>query len=397
MSEWDWRRLDALATLKMGQSPSGQFVEELEDGIPFLQGNAEFGEHFPTATFQCGDAPRRCQKGDSLISVRAPVGAINRSDREYGIGRGLAAITFARIYSSYGHHALLEHARGLHRVSQGTTFLAIGRPDLAALKIPHPPVGEQRRIAEILDTIDETIQATERVIVKHQQIRSGLAADLLTQAVERFDGGNRNPMTYEAHSPEWRKCQLGDIGTIVGGGTPARDNARCWDGLIPWLTPGELTSSNEKFVFETDEKISFRGLAESGARWVPAGSLLMTSRASIGFCALAGTPMTTNQGFKNLIPRTDVDSSYLFHLGQTLQREMIRRASGTTFLEISSREFGRIEIRMPPLGEQRRIARILDSADDAIRAHEVERDKLRALRSGLAADLLSGRVRTVAA
>ena len=123
----------------------------------------------------------------------------------------------------------------------------------------------------------------------------------------------------------------------------------------------------------------------------------MTSRASIGFCALAGTPMTTNQGFKNLIPRTDVDSSYLFHLGQTLQREMIRRASGTTFLEISSREFGRIEIRMPPLGEQRRIARILDSADDAIRAHEVERDKLRALRSGLAADLLSGRVRTVAA
>ena len=179
MADWETRRLGDVAQLKMGQSPPGSRVTDLDGGLPFLQGNAEFGSRCPTATLQCEEAARRSSPGDSLISVRAPVGAINRADREYGIGRGLAAVTFDMVDSDFGHHALVAWSRDLHRVSQGTTFSAIGRIELAALQFPVPSLEEQRRIAEILDTIDETIQATERVITKLICVRRGQVDDLL--------------------------------------------------------------------------------------------------------------------------------------------------------------------------------------------------------------------------
>ena len=182
---------------------------------------------------------------------------------------------------------------------------------------------------------------------------------------------------------EWRECRLGDIGTVVGGGTPSRERADYWDGPIPWLTPGELTGNSEKYVSKTQDGISTLGLAASGAKLLSVGSLLITSRASIGSCALAGKPMATNQGFTNLTPGSDVDPSFLFHLGLTLGREMTRRASGTTFLEISGREFGRIAIWLPPLEEQRRIAEILDTIDETIQATERVIAKLELVRIGL--------------
>ena len=136
---------------------------------------------------------------------------------------------------------------------------------------------------------------------------------------------------------EWMERRLGDLGAVVGGGTPSRERAEYWRGPIRWLTPGELTGNNEKYVSETQDCITELGLASSGAKLLPQGSLLVTSRASIGSCALAGRPMATNQGFKNLVPSAEVDPSYLFYLGRTLGREMIRRASGTTLGDLRKR------------------------------------------------------------
>ena len=185
--------------------------------------------------------------------------------------------------------------------------------------------------------------------------------------------------------PDWTEDTVGEFGLVISGGTPSRDVAGYWDGYIPWLTPGELTATDQKYVRASRDCISEIGLAKSGARLVPAGSLLITSRASIGACALAGEQMATNQGFKNLVPSARVDSSYLLHLGRTLGREMTRRASGTTFLEISSREFARISTRLPPLKEQRRIAEILDSADDAVHSSERALVKQQDMRAGFSA------------
>ncbi|MYA16843.1 MAG: hypothetical protein F4Z28_08775 [Gammaproteobacteria bacterium] len=272
-----------------------------------------------------------------------------------------------------------------------------------------PPLEEQQRIAEILDTMDEAIQATEGVIAKHKLIRTGIVAVLLAgNPVGLLPSANREPTDTPPSAvsdgtkqppaiSEWPQHELGQIGVVVGGGTPSRERTEYWGGPIPWLTPSELTKEHSKFVYETQDRMSELGLAASGARLLPVGSLLITSRASIGFCALAGVSMATNQGFKSLLPSDVVDPSYLYYVGQTLGREMTRRASGTTFLEISGSEFKRIEIPLPPLDEQRRIAGVLDTVDEVIRAHRRQLAKLRKLRGGLAADLLSGRVRTVVA
>ena len=294
---------------------------------------------------------------------------------------------------------------GLESLDSSTGVPGLNRYDAYERWVPVPPLEEQRQIAEILDTIDETIQATERVIAKRKMIRAGLATSLLSggAATEDWELNKTQPPPGSTSTSwtwvmaDWRERRLGDIGKVVGGGTPSRERAEYWAGDIRWLTPAELTGISQKYVSETKDCITELGLATSGARLLPQGSLLVTSRASIGSCALAGVPMATNQGFKNLVPSAEVDPSFLFYLGRTLGREMTRRASGTTFLEISGREFGRITVSLPPLEEQRRIAKILDTIDETIRANERKRDKLRHLRSGLAADLLSGRVRTVAA
>ena len=187
-AEWRECRLGEIGKLKMGQSPAGSLVTPFSGGLPFLQGNAEFGAYFPTAVFQCDKAPRRSALGDSLISVRAPVGAINFSDLEYGIGRGLAAITFETVEPSFGHYLLQNTLRNLHRVAQGTTFSAIGLTELAELRLSVPPLAEQKRIAEVLDSVDETIQAAKRERDKLVQLRAGLAADLLSGRVRTVVG-----------------------------------------------------------------------------------------------------------------------------------------------------------------------------------------------------------------
>lgn len=190
---------------------------------------------------------------------------------------------------------------------------------------------------------------------------------------------------------EWREVSLGDLGQIVGGGTPSRDRPDFWGGTIPWLTPGELTGRGELTVFETTDRITELGLASSGARVVPSNTLLVTSRATLGSCALAGRPMATNQGFKNLIPTADSDPRFLCYLMETLGGELTRRASGTTFLEISGKDFAQVVVTMPPLQEQRRIAEVLDTIDETIRATERVIAKLGVAHEGLRRHLVPDR------
>lgn len=172
MGEWTERLLADVSSVMMGQSPPGFLVTKLEHGLPFLQGNAEFGKRYPHPRLQCDGSPKRCGAGDVLISVRAPVGAINEADQVYGMGRGLAAVRFTGVDRRFGLHALKQVSPALHRVSQGTTFAAIGQAELAELRIDCPRrAEEQEGIAEILDAVEEAVEASERLVVKEVRSR----------------------------------------------------------------------------------------------------------------------------------------------------------------------------------------------------------------------------------
>src|SRR5919109_3624497 len=139
-----WRVTPFLAFAKViaGQSPSSETYNDKGIGLPFLQGNADFSFKYPIPNLWCSSPHKIARKGDTLISVRAPVGEVNRADQDYAIGRGLAAIR-SNSNSDFLYHALQRWRRCLQRVAQGTTFDAITASHFAHLYIAVPPPEEQ--------------------------------------------------------------------------------------------------------------------------------------------------------------------------------------------------------------------------------------------------------------
>ena len=192
----------------------------------------------------------------------------------------------------------------------------------------------------------------------------------------------------------WRHCRLGDLGEIRSGGTPATNKNEYWGGHIPWCTPTDITSLKGRFISSTERQITELGVKNSNAELLPPGSVIVCTRATIGEAAINTVPMATNQGFKSIIPTQDVDSDFLYYLVRSLKREFVRRAAGSTFLEISASSFAKIPVRIPDsLEVQRWLVRPLILLDDiAIALQDLIATK-REFKRGLMQELLTGRRR----
>ncbi|EOF7236581.1 restriction endonuclease subunit S [Campylobacter coli] len=165
----------------------------------------------------------------------------------------------------------------------------------------------------------------------------------------------------------WKKCKLGDIAEVVGGGTPSTKVDEYWNGDIAWITPKDLTSYNKVFISKGARSITKLGLSQSSAKLMPKGTVLLTSRAPIGYIAIAENEISTNQGFKSLIPKENLTTSKFLYYWLKNNVEYLKNLSvGTTFAEISGQIVKEVEILLPPLEEQRQIADILSSIDDKI-------------------------------
>jgi type I restriction enzyme S subunit len=245
-----------------------------------------------------------------------------------------------------------------------------------------PPLPEQRKIAEILSTWDETIAAAERLIATLHQRKQGLMQRLLTGQV-RFPG----------FKGEWRKVALGEMGRVTSGGTPSRTESAFWDGDIQWATPTDITKLKTKYIEKTLSTITEKGLANSSAVLLPTGSLLVCTRASIGGIAINLVPMATNQGFKNLTPSKEFESEYIFHLLEYYKNILVRYANGSTFLELSKKDFEKIYFLVPELVEQKKIAEILNACDTEIELLQTKVTILKKQKKGLMQRLPTGEVR----
>ncbi len=189
---------------------------------------------------------------------------------------------------------------------------------------------------------------------------------------------------------DWEQVSIEQIGRTFAGGTPSRNEPSFWNGTIAWVTPGELTTQNDKYLTETREYITESGLASCAATLLPQETLLVTTRATIGSVAIAGIQVSTNQGFKNIILDEFHDSLfYYYFLSGIASDEMRRLASGSTFDEISRRDFVRIIVPQPSLPEQRHIANILDTIDAQLQHTEQLIAKLKLQKRGLLHDLLT--------
>ena len=162
---------------------------------------------------------------------------------------------------------------------------------------------------------------------------------------------------------DWNQKIISDLGKIVSGGTPSRANQSFWDGDVAWATPTDITGLSGRFIGETEDNITQAGVGASSATILPAGSLLVCTRATVGDCAINTVPMATNQGFKSIIPNEVVDIDFLYYLILSMKKEIIRRSAGSTFLEISKYQFASIPVLVPSIKEQKKIAEILTDYD----------------------------------
>ena len=164
----------------------------------------------------------------------------------------------------------------------------------------------------------------------------------------------------------WKKHKLSEIGTVVGGATPSTTVERFYGGDIPWLTPKDLSNFQDRYIERGERNITQEGLDSCSAQLLPANSVLFSSRAPIGYVAIAKNPIATNQGFKSIIPNEKVDSLFLYYILRYNKERIEAMGSGTTFKEVSGAVMKNVEISLPSLEEQRRIAGILGAIDDKI-------------------------------
>ena len=164
----------------------------------------------------------------------------------------------------------------------------------------------------------------------------------------------------------WKKLKIEDCADIIGGGTPSTKKKEYWDGNISWITPKDLSNYNSRYISRGSRNISEKGLKYSSARLLPKNSVLLTTRAPIGYLAISKKELATNQGFKSLIMKNGNVPEFFYYLLKNNIAKLLQYASGTTFMELNATNLKSIEFYIPEVAEQKRIASILSSFDDKI-------------------------------
>lgn len=192
---------------------------------------------------------------------------------------------------------------------------------------------------------------------------------------------------------DWECCNIEQYGQIYGGGTPSTNIPKYWDGAIAWCTPSDITKTAGKYISKTDRTITIDGLNNSAATLMPNNSILLCTRATIGELKLCSIPMTTNQGFKNIILNGENSPDFLYYLLQIKKDDMYALAIGSTFLELSKTNLCKIALQRPPFPEQQKIATALSDIDALITNLEKLIAKKKAIKQGAMQELLTGKRR----
>nr|WP_180048600.1 MULTISPECIES: restriction endonuclease subunit S [unclassified Acinetobacter] len=243
----------------------------------------------------------------------------------------------------------------------------ISQKILGEVLLKLPSKEEQTKIASFLSAVDEKISQLTKKHELLSQYKQGMMQKLFSQQI-RFKADDGSEFG------EWEEKILSEIAEIIGGGTPSTNNEEYWNGDVVWLTPSEIS---KKFIGESKRTISELGVQKSSAKKLPVGTILFTSRATIGEVAIAIAEVTTNQGFQSFIVKENTLNEFLYYWLVNNKKSFIERASGSTFLEISKSKIQPMEILLPCIEEQTKIANFLSAIDQKIEvaAQQIEQAK----------------------
>ncbi|WP_421902092.1 restriction endonuclease subunit S [Maridesulfovibrio sp.] len=256
------------------------------------------------------------------------------------------------------------------------------------MKIPLPPLKTQKAIAHILGTLDDKIDLNRRM----NETLEAMAQAIFKSWFVDFDGCTEFEDSELGRVPKgWRVAKIGDEISVVGGGTPATKNKDFWEGgTIHWTTPKDLSQSKEKLLLTTGRRITSKGLAKISSGLLPVNTVLLSSRAPVGYLALAKVPVAVNQGYIAMKCDKDISPEYVIQWCNSIMGEIKNRASGTTFAEISKKNFRNISVLVPEPNILKKYSDIVAGYYDKIYANCKESQNLELIRDSLLPKLISG-------
>ena len=382
---WEVVKLKDIADIIMGQSPPSSTYNREGTGLPFLQGKMEFGEIFPSPVLYCSNPIKVVEANDVLISVRAPVGDVNLAPYKLCIGRGLAAVRFnSRVANHLFYFYYLKKIKAsLEVLGKGSTFKAIVKGDLENLKVPHPSLKEQQKIAEVLSTVDEALQKTNEIIAKTERLKKCLMQELLTKGI----GHKEFKDTEIGKIPKtWQVVSIGDVceqrNEIV---QPSMNNKEPFVGL-EHITSGETRLC--KFAQSVDVK-------SAKFRFYAGDILYGKLRPYLDKAVIADFNGICSTDLLVLRPKENVVKEFLIYVlhSDDFIKYAIRTTTGTNHPRTSWSAISKFKFGLPEYSEQQNIAKILSAVDTKLELEKKGKAKLERIKQHLMDLLLTGKIR----
>lgn len=322
------------------------------------------------------------QKGDILLTTEAPLGMVAKLDR--------ADVAVAqRLLTLRGKKGVLDNdflmyylqsseGQGLLKAKEtGTTVTGIKQAEFRKIVIKVPDFQTQKQIAAILSALDEKIA-----------INRAINDNLEQQAQSYFQ-----ELFVDNADPEWTTGTISDLGAVVGGSTPSKAKPEYYtESGIAWITPKDLSINKSKFVSHGENDITELGLKNSSAAIMPEGTVLFSSRAPIGYIAIAAGEVTTNQGFKSVVPKPEIGTPFVYFFLKNTLPVIEGMASGSTFKEVSGSTMKNVPAVIPDAETLAKFSDFCAPIFAQQRILEEQNQSLATLRDNLLPKLMSGEI-----
>ena len=406
---WSFTTLGELANYGTGFIQTGPFGSQLhardykDDGIPVVMPQ-QLGDNIIStdgiARISETDRDRLSrhvmQVGDIVFSRRGDVtrrAYIGPEEAGWMCGTGCLLIRvrhddcdnrfLARFFS------LPQFKAYITQKAVGATMPNLNQGILSAIPLVLPPRSAQQEIVGILSAYDDLLENNTRRIKLLEDTARRLYEEWFVRL--RFPGHEHTPI-HNGMPDGWTRKRIEEVCDTVGGGTPSTKVGNYWDGDITWIVPTDVTRNDCLVLLDSARKITESGLRTSSAKMVPPETILMTSRASVGFFALMDHEVCTNQGFINVIPHEEVVRMYMLFNLMSRVEEIRANAKGSTYPEISKGRFRDMDVVVPPAPLLKEFSAFASDAIKQARCLKKQNQKLQQARDLLLPRLMSGEI-----
>lgn len=385
MSEWKTVKLCELGTIVGGATPATSREEYYNGDIPWLTPKdlagytgryISRGERNITKAGLESCSAKMLPKDTVLFSSRAPIGYVAIAQNEICTNQGFkSVIPNENVNPLFLYYLLKYNKEKIEAVGSGTTFKEVSGATMKNVEVRVPELRVQAKIANILDSIDLKIENNNAINNNLEQQANTLFQKLF---VEKTD-------------LEWREATISDLGTVVGGSTPSKSKPEYYTKHgIAWITPKDLSVNKSKFITHGENDITELGLMNSSASIMPEGTVLFSSRAPIGYIAIAADNVTTNQGFKSVIPKPEIGTPFVYYFLKNALPTIESMASGSTFKEVSGSTMKNVPSFIPDSETLAKFNGFCSPLFIQQQMLERQNQSLAALKDGLLPKLMSG-------